>query len=89
MTNKNPPKRKRAVALRPSLSSSRRKGNPGSGNGASLAATAPAAAPPPDSARLLHVLTSNSWDRVAILDRDGIIRYSSPSSQRIYQYSAG
>jgi PAS domain S-box-containing protein len=30
----------------------------------------------------------NSWDRVAILDRRGIIRYSSPSSTRIYGYSS-
>jgi PAS domain S-box-containing protein len=32
-------------------------------------------------------LTDNSWDRVAILDEQGIIRYSSPSSTRIYWYS--
>jgi PAS domain S-box-containing protein len=37
--------------------------------------------------RLLSALTEHSWDRVAILDERGIIRYSSPSSTRIYLYS--
>ncbi len=43
--------------------------------------------PSENSRRLFRALTDNSWDRVAILDARGIIRYSSPSSTRIYWYS--
>ncbi len=41
-----------------------------------------------DSERLFRALTDHSWDRVALLDGRGIIRYSSPSSSRIYRYAA-
>jgi PAS domain S-box-containing protein len=39
------------------------------------------------SERLMRALTDNSWDRVGVLDEVGIIRYSSPSSVRIYGFS--
>ena len=40
------------------------------------------------SVRVFRALYDNSWDRVASLDERGIIRYSSPSSTRIYWYAA-
>jgi PAS domain S-box-containing protein len=58
------------------------------GNGSLSPGSPNAAATLPDShRRLFRALTDNSWDRVAILDERGIIRYSSPSSTRIYWYS--
>jgi PAS domain S-box-containing protein len=75
VTSPTPPKRKRSAA--PS-----RGGNPKDrGNGSA----SPNGASP--SERLLRALTDNSWDRVGILDEHGVIRYSSPSSTRIYGYS--
>ena len=40
------------------------------------------------SENLFRALTDNSWDRVGLLDENGVIRYSSPSSTRIYRYTA-
>jgi PAS domain S-box-containing protein len=36
---------------------------------------------------MMRALTDNSWDRVGVLDEQGVIRYSSPSSVRIYGFS--
>lgn len=42
---------------------------------------------PKRAEHLFRALTDHSWERVAILDERGVIRYSSPSSTRIYWYT--
>jgi PAS domain S-box-containing protein len=77
VTNQIPARRKR---LSPA-SRSRKSAFSGNGNDSPVP---PALA---GSDRLFRALTENSWDRVALLDENGIIRYSSPSSTRIYRYA--
>lgn len=86
MTNpKTPEQRKRAIALaRPAKPAGP---DNAAGPGLNRNGDSPIATVSPRSERLFRALTDNSWDRVALLDEHGVIRYSSPSSTRIYWYS--
>ena len=87
MTRKTSPR----SASTPSSTRSRKPRPSGNRHAPSIPPASPrpdAPVQPPLSDRLFRALTDHSWDRVALLDSAGIIRYSSPSSQCIYGYPA-